>query len=100
MQDNAPCHKAQSTMQFFEDNDVHVLEWPPYSPDLNPIENLWSVLKRKVHCSPHHSRESVVQAAHQAWNEDNIPYTCHQLAMSMPSRILQCISSKGGYTHY
>jgi transposase len=100
MQDNAPCHKSQATLQFLEEHNVNVLDWPPYSPDLNPIENLWSVLKRKVHSSSHSSRESVVQAAHAAWNDDSLPYTCHKLAMSMRRRILNCIDNKGGYTHY
>ena len=40
-QDNAPCHKAGATMKFFKDNVVDVIvDWPPYSPDLNVIENI------------------------------------------------------------
>ena len=39
-QDNAPCHKSQATLGFLQDNQIEVMDWPPYSPDLNPIENL------------------------------------------------------------
>ena len=47
-QDNAPCHKAKHTMKFFSENQIKVLEWPAQSPDLNPIENIWGYIKRKL----------------------------------------------------
>ena len=41
MQDNAPIHTAHVVRAWFNNNGVHCLvSWPPYSPDLNPIEHL------------------------------------------------------------
>jgi len=40
MQDNAPIHMAQRIEDWFENHAIPRLSWPPYSPDLNPIENV------------------------------------------------------------
>ena len=48
MQDNARIHTAKLVKEWFAENGIEALQWPPQSPDLNPIENAWSMPKIKV----------------------------------------------------
>ncbi len=47
-QDLAPAHTAKSTKSWLNDHGVGVLDWPANLPDLNPIENLFCIVKRKM----------------------------------------------------
>ncbi len=49
-QDLSPAHTAKS---WLNDHGVGVLDWPANSPDLNPIENLWGIVKRKMRTRDH-----------------------------------------------
>lgn len=51
-QDNAPTHKARIVQEWLQEwaqeNGVELVDWLPYSPDLNPIESLWKLLKERI----------------------------------------------------
>ncbi|GFU06194.1 uncharacterized protein TNCV_4765041 [Trichonephila clavipes] len=48
MQDGAHCHTARSILAFLAETNIPLLDWPGSSPDMNPIENVWELMKREV----------------------------------------------------
>ena len=48
-QDNAPIHRSKETKEFIISTNMKVLSWPPRSPDLNIVENLWKLLSGIVY---------------------------------------------------
>src|SRR2546421_12030845 len=48
LQDNDPKHNSEYTTDWMDTNVPNIVQIPPYSPELNPIENLWRTLKRNV----------------------------------------------------
>ena len=94
MQDNAPIHTAQKVRQWFEDNGVDTSDWPPYSPDLNPIEHIWKALKELVmKMFPEVDGKGKSEEQKLAWNA--LPVGLFEsLVESMPRRIEAVIAAK------
>lgn len=98
-QDNAPCHKARTISNFLKNVGVMALDWPPQSPDLNIIENVWSLLKRKRTVSLNKTREETISEVTSLWKEIS-PEILQNLVDSVPRRLQKVIEAKGGYTFY
>ncbi len=98
-QDLAPAHTAKGTKSWFNDHGVTVLDWPANSPDLNPIENLWGIVKRKMWDTRPNNADDLKAAIKATW--DSIPpQQCHKLITSMPRRIEAVIKAKGAPTKF
>ncbi len=99
-QDLAPAHTAKGTESWFNDHGVTVLDWPANSPDLNPIENLWSIIvKRKMTDTRPNNADDLKAAIKATWASIT-PELCHRLIASMPRRIDAVIHAKRGPTKY
>ncbi len=66
-QDLAPAHTAKGGKSWFNDHGVTVLDWPANSPDLNPIENLWGIVKRKMRDTRPNNAEDLKAAIRATW---------------------------------
>ena len=96
--DSAPCHKAKSVMNRFHTKNVRMLKLAGNSPDLNPIENLWTLIKKKVSTSNPTTLDELKQIIKEIWCTDNDQNVCKNLTDSMPSRIQKI--NKGYHTKY
>ncbi len=98
-QDLAHAHTAKRTKSWFNDHAVTVLDWPANSPDLNPTENLWGIVKRKMRDTRPNDADDLNAAIKATWASIT-PEQCHRLIASIPRRIDLVIHAKGGPTKY
>jgi transposase len=109
MQDNAPIHKAEIVKNWLQEQDFAVMDWPPYSPDLNPIEQVWPALKSALQRQypdiatmrggPNTVKGKLAEVLPDIWR--SLPEDLFQaLCDSMPRRVAAIIANKGWYTKY
>jgi transposase len=108
MYDGAGPHRGLIIRDILREMGIRVMEWPPYSPNLNPIENLWALMKAelyRLHPELEHAPDTVetldalIRGAQEAWhNIDN--GILYRLATTMDHRIQAVINAEGWYTKY
>lgn len=97
--DNDPKHSSKHVKEYLQDKKIKVLDWPSQSPDLNPIEHLWAILKKKVAVKRAKNKSELKAFIVEEWNKID-KTTCEKLVKSMNNRCRSVISSNGGHTKY
>lgn len=100
-QDNDPKHTSKKAKTWLKNHEINTMIWPPQSPDLNPIEHLWSILKRRLaeyETTPNGIHE-LWERVQEVWEKIEVE-TCRGLIESMPRRMEEVMKAKGGYTRY
>ena len=98
-QDNDPKHTAYEVRSWLLYNRPKVIQTPPQSPDLNPIENLWDELGRRIRTSPIISYVELKRKLVEEWNNINCNYT-KKVVSCMPQRLNAVLRQKGLPTKY
>ncbi|KAF8711952.1 DDE superfamily endonuclease, partial [Rhizoctonia solani] len=101
VEDGAAAHRAKVTQAAREKLGIEQLPHPPSSPDLNPIEPLWLLLKNRVAKikGSSNSAEKLWEAAQQAWESITIKEV-NMYAKNMPARVQAVLKAKGGHTAF
>lgn len=99
MHDMAPAHHAASTWNFLQGKGVEVLPWPGNSPDLNPIENVWSVVQKSLPRELPRNAQQLEEWVRAAWKRVPVSYI-RKLLRSMPRRVREVVKANGGQTRY
>ncbi|KAI1007723.1 hypothetical protein K3495_g503 [Podosphaera aphanis] len=107
MHDNAPVHTAAPAREYLEANGDVLMAWPPFSPDLNPTENVWGLMKTYI--QEHHgnsigtrkrTRAQVRPIVLEAWRECTRPERLLPILQSMHGRCEAVIQAPGGSIPY
>jgi hypothetical protein len=98
--DSAPAHRVKVTQNWLR---IHVpdfitsLEWPPYSPDINPLDfSLWAILESKACAKPHSNLKSLRQGLQRAWSEISMDVG-RARCESFVSRLKSCFKARGDH---
>lgn len=103
MQDNASIHKANIVMQYLAEEKLTLFNWPPKSPDLNPIENVWAEMQRLVNQHLLVKRINKPEALYVLC-KGCFKIACEKMVdnlfKSMPNRLKLVVDTKGERTRY
>jgi transposase len=105
VEDNLKAHTAKKPTAVRAAHGIERIEWPPSSPDLNPIENLWAICKRKVWkrmgdpSTRVRTKEEYIALCQREW--EGLDWAgVDKMIEEMPERIRKCLEAKGGHTKY
>ena len=97
--DNDPKHCAAVVTTWLNGNNIERINWPSFSPDLNPIENLWDEIERRMKNTNPRNVTELKECLVRIW-ENIESQVCKKLVDSVPSRLREVLRMKGYPTRY
>ena len=100
-QDHTLYHTSRKMRTFFEESGLEILGWPGNSPDINPIENLWAIIKQRLLKEDCSTMAKLISAVIRTWyHDEQVTKMCSTLVESMPNCVQMLVKAKGGQTSY
>ncbi|CAF3816941.1 unnamed protein product [Rotaria sp. Silwood1] len=99
LEDNDPKHKSKQSKEWKRKNGIDCLPFPACSPDINPAENLWNILKIRVAMKKPNNVSALIRLIKQEWKKLPLDF-CKNLVESMEKRVDARILAEGDYTMY
>ena len=106
IQDNAPPHRAIRTMKEFRERAIALIEWPPFSPDLNLIEAVWNLMKNYIQFhypdlgeGRQRTQDDLRIIVKESW-ENVSADDLMKLIETMPARCQAVLDADGGHTKF
>ena len=99
LHDNGSNHNNALVKEWLDSKSVRCIDFPPYSPDLNPIENLWAALAREVEKTPCSTQDELIACVKAVWLSES-KSLMERLIASMPRRIQAVLDANGAHTKY
>lgn len=97
--DNDPKHRSKIVTEWKDEYGIKSLEWRSYSPDMNPIENIWGIVKNKIARIQINTKAELIKCIETEWNNID-DATINNLIDSMPTRVNELIKNEGNATKY
>jgi len=94
-----PKHKSHLVQNWLFSKGIQCIDFPPYSPDMNPIENLWHDLKERVGARNGRTIDQLIQHVEEEWEATDTDFLA-ALVDSMPVRCQAIIDKQGHMTEY
>ena len=99
LMDNHPVYKSMNSLLFYKEHKIKVIDFPPYSPDLNPIENIWEKIKKEITKKEYQTLSVMTKDIWKEWDsitESQLRY----YSASMNDRMKSWLQLKGSITKY
>ena len=100
--DNAPAYRATKVSAWFEEHKIKKFIWPPQSPDLSPIENVWGWIKHQIWINKSRikTKDDLWNLVQNEWFSEIVQDLIKNSYESLPTRVKEVIKKEGGPTKY
>ena len=101
MDNNVPCYQSNSVRDYKASAGIRSLDWPAKSPDLNPIEHVWAIMKRRIRrqIRPGDDMNQLESLVRREWDQLD-QQVIRSLVDSMPSWVRKVIEHEGDESGY